>query len=88
MAKSFDIVFSENFKNIIRRLQKKNKTLYDRLNKKIIEIANNPHLGKPLRNVLKNRWRVQIGSFVLVYRINENEIRFLDFDHHDRIYNN
>lgn len=88
MAKSFDLVFSDEFRKIVKNLRKKDSVLYDRLKKKMVETADNPYLGKPLRNILKNRWRIHIDSFVLVYRIYEakNEIRFLDFDHHDKIY--
>jgi mRNA-degrading endonuclease RelE of RelBE toxin-antitoxin system len=45
-------------------------------------------LGKPLRNVLKGKQRVHVGSFVLVYSIDKkNEtIIFLDFKHHDKVY--
>ncbi len=48
----------------------------------------NPYLGKPLRNVLKNKRRVHIGPFVLIYEINEKEkeIVLLKFEHHDKVY--
>jgi len=55
---------------------------------KIIEISKNPELGKPMRNVLKGKRRIQIGPFVLFYSIDkENEIvTFLEFEHHDDAY--
>jgi len=45
-------------------------------------------MGKPLRNVLKGKRRVHIGSFVLFYSIDtKNEIvTFLEFEHHDKAY--
>ncbi len=47
-----------------------------------------PEIGKPLRNVLKGRRRVQIGSFVLIYEIdkNDNKITLFSFEHHDSAY--
>ena len=71
-----------------KKIAKKNPMLYDIIFKKIKQIIKNPHLCKPMKNKLKNKRRAHIGHFVLVYEINE-EIRrivFLDFDHHDNIY--
>ena len=72
----------------LHKLKKKDNSLYQRVIHKIIEISKNPELGKPLRNVLKSKWRVHIGSFVLVYTIDKkNEtIIFLEFEHHDKVY--
>ncbi|MBU3926068.1 type II toxin-antitoxin system RelE/ParE family toxin [Patescibacteria group bacterium] len=88
MSKPFDTVFSGDFIKILKKLKKKDSVLYNRIKEKLVDIANNPYFGKPLGNVLKNRRRVHIGHFVLVYRINEEEreVRFLDFDHHDKVY--
>jgi mRNA-degrading endonuclease RelE of RelBE toxin-antitoxin system len=71
------------------KLKKKDKSLYQRVIHKIIEISKNPELGKPLRNVLKGKRRIQVGPFVLFYSIDKkNEIvTFLEFEHHDDAYN-
>ncbi|KCZ70962.1 addiction module toxin, RelE/StbE family [Candidatus Methanoperedens nitroreducens] len=70
------------------KLKKKDNSLYQRVIHKIIEISKNPELGKPLRNVLKGKRRIHVGSFVLFYSIDkENEIvTFLEFEHHDKAY--
>jgi Cytotoxic translational repressor of toxin-antitoxin stability system len=70
------------------KLKKKDKTLYTRVINKIIELSLNPYAGKPLRSVLKGKWRVHIGPFVLIYRINEGHkaVTFLEFEHHDSAY--
>jgi addiction module RelE/StbE family toxin len=72
----------------LQKLKKKDNSLYLRAINKIIEISNNPELGKPLRNVLKGKWRVHVGSFVLVYTIDEKNktVIFLEFEHHDKVY--
>ena len=57
--------------------------------KKIEEIILNPQHYKPLRHDLKNTRRVHLfGPYVLVFRIEEKEqaVKFLDLDHHDKIY--
>jgi len=70
------------------KLKKKDKPLYQRVIHKIVEISKNPVLGKPMRNVLKGKRRIQVGPFVLFYSIDKkNEIvTFLEFEHHDDAY--
>lgn len=84
----YTIIIEENLEERIGKLKKKDKLIYERLVNKIIELANNPHLGKPLRKVLKGKWRVHIGSFVLIYKFNPEEktITFLEFVHHNNAY--
>lgn len=82
----FSSCFSENFSKTLKRVKVKDKETFRRISEIILKIINNPLCGKPLRNVLKNYRRVHIGSFVLIYEIVKTEIRFLDFDHHDKIY--
>lgn len=72
----------------LRKLAKKDRFYYEILVKKILQIAENPFIGKPLRNVLKGKRRVHIDSFVLIYEILEKEhkVVFLDYTHHDKAY--
>lgn len=74
----------------LAKLAKKNPVLVLRINKKIKEILINPYHYKPLRNDLKNKRRVQIGEFVLIFEIKEKErtVEFLSFKHHDDVYIN
>ena len=67
---------------------KKTSNLGVRLKRKIEKILANPHHYKPLRNVLKNRCRTHIDSFVLIFEVNETEktITFHSFEHHDDSY--
>lgn len=82
----YEVVLSPRFSRATKGLQKKNLAAFTALKKQIIKISDNPDLGKPLRNVLKNKRRVHIGSFVLIYEIYNKQIFLLDFDHHDKIY--
>lgn len=84
--KIYALVVDPICKSIFEKVKNKKPSLFKDLQKQILKIVREPNLGKPLRNVLKNRRRVQIGSFVLIYEIISDEIRLLDFDHHDRIY--
>lgn len=79
------LVIPPEFERILKSLKKKT-TLLNQLDNKIAKILREPKLGKPLRNVLRNYRRIHIDSFVLLYEIYQQEIRLLDFDHHDNIY--
>ena len=72
----------------LQKVSKKDRVLYESIMKKILQIADNPYLSKPLHGKLKGKRRVQIGHFVLIYGIEEKERRviFLDFTHHDEAY--
>ena len=70
------------------KLAKKDKKQLEMINKKIIQIQENPYHCKPLRGDMHGSRRVHIGSFVLTFEIDEEHkiIRILDYDHHDYIY--
>ncbi|MEK6811306.1 MAG: hypothetical protein AABX96_02230 [Nanoarchaeota archaeon] len=79
-----------NLQRILNKLFKKDKTRYEQVMNKIEEIINSSDVEhyKNLRYDLSDKKRVQIGHFVLVFSFikSENKIKFLDFDHHDVIY--
>ncbi len=77
-----------SLKKPCRSLPKRIGGIINTVAKKILQIAGNPEMGKPLRNVLKGRRRVHVGHFVLLYEVDEKNKRviFLDFEHHDRAY--
>ena len=82
------IVYSLQFERIIKKCKKNDRKLFGQLTYEMEKIVGDPTIGKPLRYTLKNRRRVHVGSFVLVYEFHNNELRFIDFDHHDHIYKN
>jgi len=81
---------SEHLQEILRKLSKKNKELYEQLLKKINEIINSYDIEhyKNLKYNMKDSKRVHIGHFVLVFQFDKttDTINFDDFDHHDKIY--
>ncbi len=89
-VKMYHSKISEKLKEIMLKLSKKDKPLYEQLLKKIEEIINSYDIEhyKNLRYNMKNSKRAHIGHFVLIFQFNkkDNEIRFDDFDHHDNIY--
>ena len=74
----------------LNKLSKKDRAIYEHVLKKIDEVINSGDIEhyKNLRHDMKEKKRVHIGHFVLVFRFIkiENKIIFDDFDHHDNIY--
>ena len=71
------------------KLSKKDKKRLQIINKKILQILDEPYHFKPLRGDMHGTRRVHIDkSFVLTYEIDEEKkvVRLLDYDHHDNIY--
>lgn len=79
------IVYALDFGRALRRFRE-DKNFIRRIESQVDKILREPAMGKPLRYTLKNRRRIHVGSFVLVYEFYNGELRFLDFDHHDKIY--
>ena len=79
--------FKSEFLKDLKKI-KSNFEIKKRLDKKIKEILENPYHYKPLRNVFKNKRRTHIGSFVLIFEIDEQNklITFHSFQHHDNAY--
>ena len=88
MSPPYDIEIGDKLRKKLEKLEKKDKSVYNAIIKKALQIADNPYLSKPLHGKLKGKRRVHIGHFVLIYGINEKEHRviFLDFTHHDEAY--
>ena len=84
----YSIDFSEDFKNQLEKIKRKNPFLFERLKKKMNEIVEKPTHYKPLANVLKGRREVHIGSSVLLFEVDEMNKRvvFLKYDHHDIVF--
>ena len=86
---TYEYELSEDLKKKLRKLQKRDKVLYEATMSKIKEIIEMPLHYKPLRGDLKGERRVHLrGSFVLVFEVFESLhlVKFYDLDHHDTIY--
>ncbi len=73
---------------IFKRLAKKDKEQLRRIWRKIEQIQKEPHHFKPLKYPLDGYRRAHVGSFVIVYEIDEKNkiVTIYDYDHHDNIY--
>lgn len=85
----YEILIEEKLQEILKRLFKKHKKVYETCINKIELIINTPEQYKPPKHDIKNIRRVHIAkSFLLTFRVEKTRIKFLDFDHHDNIYKN
>jgi YafQ family addiction module toxin component len=81
--------YSEQVLKEMRKLQKKDSAQFDSLRKNIQKVIENPlHNYKFLHHEMKGFQRVHVGSFVLVFKIDEkNEIVLFEaYKHHDEVY--
>jgi YafQ family addiction module toxin component len=82
----YSIEFSSTFEKSMKKLKKKDKVMYDQIQKKLIDLIENPDHFKPLRNILAGYRRIHFGSFILIYNIDGDIIRIISLDHHDKSY--
>ena len=78
-------VLTKPFLNDVKDI-KKDKVLLERLHKKMDEILDNPEHYPVKKYELKGKRAAHIGSFVIVFEIDGNEVIFLKFKHHDYAY--
>ena len=75
-------LYDKNFK----RLTKKNAVLKRRALLKIREILENPEIGETLTQNLAGYRSSHVGNWVIIYKVVDNEIWFVNFDHYDYAY--
>jgi YafQ family addiction module toxin component len=82
----YQIEFSVQFEKSMKKLKKKDKVLFEQIQKKLINLVQNPDHYKPLKNILAGYRRIHFGSFVLIYKIERDIVRIISLDHHDQSY--
>lgn len=87
---SFRIIISDDLRKTLVILKRKDKTMLEMVEKKIVQIASLDPVSiqhfKNLRSPLSDFKRVHLGSYVLLFRVQANNIIFDSFEHHDKIY--
>jgi len=78
----------ETVDKIFKKLQKKDHAQFDNVTKKVKDILENPQQFKPLKRPMQNMRRVHVGSYVLVYDIDETRkaVTIRRYEHHDHVY--
>jgi addiction module RelE/StbE family toxin len=70
------------------KLCKKDKKQFEAVNRKVKQILENPCRFKALKEDMTGARRAHVGSFVLVYEVDEKRkcVRILDYGDHDEVY--
>jgi YafQ family addiction module toxin component len=79
----YDIEIREHLDRTFRKLAKKDRRQMEAIMKKIQEMVQDPHAYKPLRFPLAGKRRVHIGSYVLLFTIDEarKTVVLEDYEH-------
>jgi len=85
---NYTVVPDPKVEAIFRKMWQKDSARFGQIEKKLLELAENPEIGKPLKQPLKGYWRLHIGHFILMYRIDRKnqKILLVDYSHHDEAY--
>lgn len=83
---TYNSEFTREFLDRMRKLKKKDNSLFKRLEFKIEEILETPTHYKPLRDDLKGTRRVHVGHFVIIFKIQNKTVIFISFKHHNHAY--
>ena len=90
---AYSIEIEKHLQKKLKKLSRSDPVLHARPLKKVSDILSHPYLEtpyqrKPPRHAMKGSFRVHMGSFVLVYGIDDaKKLVFLkDFEHHDKVY--
>jgi mRNA-degrading endonuclease RelE of RelBE toxin-antitoxin system len=81
--KMYDLVYDHKVEKTVRKLKKKDPVLAEHLWKKLVEIHRNPEHFKPLRGSEFGKRQAHVGSFIVKFVVRGNEIKILEFEHHD-----
>ena len=73
----YQIEFSVQFEKSMKKLKKKDKVLFEQIQKKLINLVQNPDHYKPLKNILAGYRRIHFGSFILIYKIERDIVRII-----------
>jgi len=84
----YELIIKPTADKAFKKLVKKDKEQLKRINAKIKQILENPYHFKPLRKPQDGYRRAHIGSFVIIFEINEDHrtVSIYDYEHHDKIY--
>lgn len=84
----YDLEIDKDVRKKFEKLAKKDPQQLKDIDKKIEQVRNNPHQFKPLKHPMEMLRRVHIGSFVIIYQIDEKRktVIIWEYEHHDEAY--
>jgi len=84
----YSLKIEKDVDRIFSKLSKKEPNQLNAIMKKIQQILKKPQQFKPLKFPLQHLRRVHVGSFVIIYSIEEinKVVAIEDYEHHDELY--
>ena len=83
MKMSYKISYSADAKAAIVKLD---RSVQIPLLKKIVQLSEHPELGEPLTHLLKNKRRVHVGKFRIIYSFIKNDVIIAKIGHRKDVY--
>ena len=85
---SFAVRLSQEADHNLERLAKADRTLFDRILRKIESLAENPKAGKPLVADHRGEFSLRVGSYRIVYEVQNNvrTVFILTVKHRKHVY--
>lgn len=87
---SLKAIVSEELESALKALKKKDRNVYNAVEKKMMQIVSGDMESirhyKNLKGGLSAFKRVHVGHFVLKFRAEQENIIFESFEHHDEAY--
>ena len=80
-----EIIFSDEFRKDFKKI--KDKTTRLKIIKQLKKLSNEPEVGKPLKNKMKNHRSLRIAPHRIIYRLEKDKIIINCFDHRKSVYN-
>lgn len=74
------------FERKFKKLTKKDGLLKERTIRKLQDLVDNSDIGEPKRHALKGIRSVHLDPFVVAYVVIKDIVLLINFDHHDKVY--
>ncbi len=76
----YKIVLLPNAKKFYEKLFRLNKELFRRIDNALNLLKINPFVGKPLKDNLKGKYSLRVGTYRIIYSVAKHEVTIYIFD--------
>lgn len=85
---TYKVALHPSVRRKLKKLYRIDRPGYDYVKYRLRLLAYQPEMGVPLETEFEGKWRIHIGSFVLVYTFDSdaNVLTLLVFEHYTRAY--
>ena len=84
MEKIREIIWTQKFEQDFKKIR--DRATQDKLEKQLRTITENPDFRKPLRYGLKGEWSIYVKPLRLIYKVEDDKLILLRFEHRKEVY--